>query len=89
MFHKIREVKPMEDYRLTVFFQNGEERIYDVKPLCDRWEAFKALQTVTGLFVQVKADIGGYGVRWNDEIDLACDELYYNGETVKSCVPAE
>lgn len=27
----------------------------------------------------VKADKGGYGISWNDEIDLSCDELWEIG----------
>ena len=30
---KAIEVKPMDDYKLNVTFDNGEVRIYDVKPL--------------------------------------------------------
>jgi hypothetical protein len=28
---------------------------------------------------QVRVDTGGFGISWNDEIDLSCDELYDNG----------
>jgi hypothetical protein len=28
--------------------------------------------------------MGGYGIVWNSEIDLACDELFYNGKIIKS-----
>ena len=34
------------------------------------------------LFYSVHVDTGGYGIVWNDEIDLACDELYANGVQV-------
>ena len=27
------EVKPLEDYKLLVTFENGEKKVYDVKPL--------------------------------------------------------
>ena len=37
---------------------------------------------IPGLFEQVKVDSGGYGISWNDELDLSCNELYYNGVTV-------
>jgi hypothetical protein len=79
MFHKVYAVKPLPDYRLTVQFISGEEKEYDVKPLFSRWEAFQALTYIPGLFNQVKVDSGGYGISWNDQIDLACDELYENG----------
>jgi len=82
MFHTVESVKPLENYRLYVVFEGGEKRVYDVNPLFDRWEEFQSLKNIYGLFELVKVDLGGYGISWNDEIDLACDELYYNGEPV-------
>jgi hypothetical protein len=35
------------------------------------------------LFSSVEVDVGGYGVIWNDDLDLSCDELFENGVTVK------
>ena len=29
-------------------------------------------------------DVSGYGIIWNDKIDLAAEELYYNGNIVPS-----
>jgi hypothetical protein len=79
MFHKVYAVTPLSDYRLAVQFINGETKEYDVKPLLGRWEAFQALVYIPGLFNQVKVDSGGYGVSWNNQLDLACDELFENG----------
>lgn len=78
-FHKVKDVQPLPDYMLSVQFEDGESKKYDVKPLFTKWAAFKALQTIKGLFEQVRVDIGGYGIIWNDYIDLSCDELYYGG----------
>ena len=78
-FHNVKTVTPLPDYMLEVLFANGESRKYDVKPLFDKWDAFRALAGVCGLFRQVKVDAGGYGISWNDDIDLSCDELYING----------
>ena len=79
MFHKVRAVDPLPNYMLSVSFENGEQRKYDVKPLFNKFDAFKTLEGIKGLFEQVRVDLGGYGVSWNDDIDLSCDELYYNG----------
>jgi hypothetical protein len=79
MFHKIQSVAPLPEYRLSVQFISGEKKEYDIKPLFSRWEAFRALTYIPGLFDQVKVDSGGYGISWNDQIDLAGDELYENG----------
>ena len=82
MFYKIKEVRPLPDYDLLVDFITGERKRYNVKPLLEKWEPFKALALTKGLFDQVKVDPGGYGVSWNDNIDLSCNELYENGATV-------
>ena len=80
MFHKILSVKPAKNFSLLVGFENGEHKKYDVSPLFDKWESFKALDSVSGLFEQVKVNAGGYGISWNDDIDLSCEELYQNGK---------
>ena len=79
MFHHVKEVTPLTDYVLLVRFADGIEKQYDVKPLFNEIAAFKPLTYMHGLFEQVKVDTGGYGISWNDEIDLSCDELYDNG----------
>ena len=79
MFYRVQTVHPLPDFNLLVGFQNGEQRRYNVRPLLNKWEPFQVLTTTVGLFEQVKVDAGGYGVSWNDDIDLACNELYYNG----------
>jgi len=81
LFYKIKNVKLLIDYRLSVDFICGEKKIYDLTPLFNKWSEFRTLKEVSGLFQHVKVDKGGYGVSWNDEIDLDCNELYHNGTT--------
>ena len=82
MFYKVKNVEPKENYKLLVTFENGTIKIYDVAQLFDKYNFFKQLQSITGLFEQVKVDIGGFGISWNDEIDISCNELWNNGEIV-------
>jgi hypothetical protein len=84
MFHKVKAVSALPDYRLSVQFSEGITKIYDVKPLFHKWPSFQTLQDHPELFTGVEVDPGGYGIIWNDDLDLSCDELYYNGETVKT-----
>ena len=79
MFHKVEKVEPLENYILKVYFQNGIIKYYDVKPLFKKWEIFNSLHQINGLFNQVKVDQGGFGIIWNDEIDLSSEELWENG----------
>jgi hypothetical protein len=62
-----------------VQFENKELKKYNLNPLFAELEPFKTLTYVPGLFEQVKVDAGGYGISWNNDVDLSCDELYYNG----------
>ena len=84
MFHKIKSVGVLPDYLLCVHFAEGIIKIYDVKPIFEKWEPFKALADDPVLFSGVEVDAGGYGIVWNDDIDLSCDELFANGRTVRS-----
>ena len=84
MFHKVKAVNALPDWCLSVQFAEGVTKIYDVKPLFGKWKAFSALEESPELFSGVEVDPGGYGVSWNDDLDLSCDELYANGETVKT-----
>ena len=83
MFHKIKNVFPLEDYKLLVQFCIGVTKIYDVKPLFEWRAVFKKLKE-DELFYGAYVDTGGYGVVWNDEIDIACDELWAKGEEIKT-----
>lgn len=83
MFHKVKSVTPLKKYELSVQFSEGVTKKYDVKPLFDRYKIFNNLKDEK-LFNKVHVGQGGYGIIWNDEIDLSCDELYENGKIVKT-----
>lgn len=80
-FHKVKDVSALADLKLSVQFTNGTTKIYDVSPLMQRFSAFRILEDET-LFRDVKVDQGGYGIVWNDDLDLSCDELWENGAEV-------
>lgn len=79
MFYKVKNVQPLPSYNLLVSFVTGECKRYNVAPLFDKWDSFQALTNIKGLFEQVKVDAGGYGISWNDDLDLSCNELWENG----------
>lgn len=86
MFVKITSVAALPDYILLVGFSTGEFKQFDIKPLIAKYPPFKALTQVNGLYEQVKIDMGGYGLVWNDELDLSADGLYEQGQP---CQPPE
>ena len=83
MFHKIKNISPLPDYRLSVQFAEGCTKIYDVKPLFDTIPVFEELQDIC-LFSDVTVDVGGHGIVWNDDLDLSCDELWENGVAIET-----
>ena len=83
MFYKVKSVEAEDDYILLVTFQNKVKKRYDIKPLFEKWHVFKDLKNIQGLFENVKVDVGGYGIYWNDDIDLSCNELWENGTEIE------
>ncbi len=84
MFHKIISVYPSEDFCLLAHFTDGSARLYDVKPLLTQNKYFADLAVVPTLFSAVQVDVGGYGVSWNDDIDLDANEIWQNGKDVQT-----
>ena len=84
MFHKVKIVNALDNYRLSVQFAEGVTKIYDVSRLFSTWTAFISLKDNPILFKKARVDVGGYGVIWNDELDISCDELFANGEAIKT-----
>ena len=75
MFHKISTVKPLQNMLLFVEFRDGTELIYNAGTLPAQNEIFNELKNPE-LFAQVKVDTGGYGISWNDDIDLDGEEIW-------------
>lgn len=74
---RIRSVEPLSEKRLVVTFVNGVQKIYDCQEIL-RLDRFQPLTDDT-FFKSVVVDVGGYGISWDDEIDLSEDELWTRG----------
>ncbi|MBQ9662068.1 MAG: DUF2442 domain-containing protein [Oscillospiraceae bacterium] len=76
------KVVPMNDYLLSIVFDNGEQKVFDVKPyIRGSWYGelsdpvyFKSVVT------------NGYSVEWANGQDLCPDELYYNSLSILPAV---
>lgn len=82
MTHRIKSVKPLKDLKLSVLFQNGVEKEYDVHNLYEAFPQFKELETDNALFRQVQVDAGGYGISWDDNLDLDAEDIWEDGNEV-------
>jgi len=82
---KILSVQPVKGKKLLVKFVGGTEKIYDCSPLL-HLEVFQLLKN-EAFFKAVKVDTGGYGISWNDEVDLSEYELWTRGIEVGMTQP--
>lgn len=71
----VQKVKPLDNYCLMLWFENGEQKIFDLKPYLNKG-VFKQLKS-TSLFASVRVVAGS--VEWANEIDLSYDTLYLGG----------
>lgn len=81
MFHKVKGVAALPELKLSIEFAEGVTKLYNVAPLMDRFPVFRELDDEM-LFNSVRVDVGGYGIVWNDDIDLSCDELWCGGTEI-------
>jgi len=70
---EILEVTPLDNLNLLVGFKNGIRKRLDINPYLEKFSAFQKLADRRA-FENVKVDSSGWGIVWNEEIDLsACD----------------
>lgn len=87
MTHRIKEVKPLEKYTILAVFQNGIEKTYDMRELYPVFPQFRDFEKIPGLFEQVKVDVGGYGIYWNDFLDLDAEDIWEDGKETGNVRP--
>lgn len=76
------DVKPLKNYMLEIKLNNGEKKIFDVKPYLE-YIQFKELKD-DKLFKTVK--IAGLSIEWANGADICPDELYNNSKETKQAI---
>ena len=79
-YPRINYLEALPNYRLFLIFDNGEIKIYSLSKRLES-PAFAPLKD-KALFNTARLANGGYGVIWNDEIDLSEYELWEKGVEV-------
>jgi hypothetical protein len=69
---RVQKVKPLDDFKLFIVFENGEERFFDVKPYLNK-----------GIFTELRAlnkfnsaHVAEGTVQWENEADFCPDTLF-------------
>ena len=73
---KIIKVKPLEDYKLEITFDDNVVKLKDMKPYLSKG-VFRALKD-KNVFNSVKISFNT--ISWNNDIDLCADYLYETSE---------
>jgi hypothetical protein len=72
----VKSVKAHDNYQLELLFENGERRIFDLKPYLGRG-VFARLQN-RPVFQAARVVAGS--VEWPGEVDLSYDTLYLESQ---------
>jgi hypothetical protein len=81
-YPRIASVEALSGFQLRVTFVNGQTRLYDFTTKSGL-PATELLRD-EALFKTAHVDAGGYGIVWNDDLDIAESELWLNGQPVDS-----
>ena len=86
MNNLIVKIEPKEEMILIATFADGEVVSFDVKTLFEKYPVFHALEDEE-LFNSVVIDGLGYGISWNDDLDLSSDGIYNKGSHIDKVDP--
>lgn len=75
----IIDVKALDDYKVYIKFNNGEEKIYDMKPLL-KHKFYQGLEDKER-FKKVKPN--GISIEWETGEDVAPESLYYDSMPIE------
>jgi hypothetical protein len=78
MYLSVIEVKPLNNYKLELVFENKERKIFDMVPFLERG-IFKELKD-KNLFKRVKVSFDT--IEWPGEIDVDPEMLYEDGISI-------
>lgn len=76
------KVRFLEDVTLELTFQDGKVIRYNMARLFSKYPQLEELRRNRKLFLSGHLDVGGYGVIWNDELDIDATSVYECGEVV-------
>ena len=82
MYISIKAVRPLKNYKLLVFFENGKQRVFDVKPYLGKG-IFAELKN-PALFNSVRISFDT--IEWPNGADICPETVYHESVSVKKKV---
>ncbi|MCD8045743.1 MAG: helix-turn-helix domain-containing protein [Clostridiales bacterium] len=83
---RIEDVVPLDCFSLLVFFRNGAVKKCDLKSYFQDHVSFHILLKREDYFKNMRIQTGGYGVTWDDTMNIADSELYLLGKEIPLCL---
>ena len=80
MFHKAIDLRYLDGTSLTLTFRDGSVRKYDMASLFGKYPQLKQLED-RDLFLSGR--LAGYGIIWNDDLDISAETIYEDGELIE------
>ena len=77
---RIEDFVILSGMRLLVFFHNGETKICDLRDFADIYDWIQYLPINENYYYSMKPLISGYGVAWDEDRQISCEELYEAGK---------
>ena len=82
MYFAVKDVKPIDDYKLLLTFENGEQRCFNMKPFLDKG-IFRELQKLS-VFKTVRLSFDT--IVWINEADIDPEILYDNSIIINESI---
>ncbi len=89
---RITAVSPNDDFTLTISFDNGEKRLYDVRPLLKKgtvFEHFLDIENFKRVYIDDNHCIAwnidsavDSNIVWNNKVDLCPDTCYIDSKPI-------
>ena len=79
MYLAVVDVKPLDDYKLLLTFENKEERVFDVSPYLEIGKFLELKEFSLFRTVKVKFD----SIEWSNQLDLDPELLYQKSVKLK------
>ena len=76
--HKIKSIKTKDNLVISATFFDGTLKEYNIHNLFNIYPQLKELENKE-LFNSVQIDSGGYGISWNDDLDLDSETIWEDG----------
>lgn len=84
IFHKIKSIGFIKKYVLIAQFESGVFKTYNLEILAQNVSIFQKLLENEDLLKNVHVAGSGFGIIWNDDFDLSCNELWENGNPIET-----